>query len=91
MQRAAALARAAPKQILEAKQLEEVICDAQGWNRAAWSAWGGSYGGPERGGMEKEAESWGMDPVPPAGIKDADDGGWTVDLGKLFGIETAIY
>lgn len=75
------MARHAVQQIVDAKQLEDVLCHRSGWNRAGWSVWGGVYGGPERGGLEKEASDWGID----HGNVDAqgqENGGWTVDVGK---------
>lgn len=79
VKRAAGLARSAPRLLRRAKHAEDVICAPAGWNRAAWSAWGGDYRGAERGGMEKEPVSWG------SGLRreetSEDDGGWVVEAG----------
>jgi hypothetical protein len=73
---AAALARDACGRLEDAKGFEDVLCSPLGWNRAAWTMWGGVYGGAERGGQEKEVRA-----EDPSGA-DADDGGWSVDPGK---------
>lgn len=79
-QRAAIIARLAPHKLVEAKQLEEALARGDGWNRASWTVWGGTYGSAERGGLEKESNSWDTQPPPDVGI--TDDGGWTVDPSK---------
>ena len=73
------IARQAPQQLRDAKQFEEAICDNRCWNRAAWSVWGGEYGGPERGGLEREVLQWGTEIGPTKG--EDDDGGWVVNTG----------
>ena len=79
-----ALARKASQQILDAKKLEEVLANSRGWNRAAWSVWGGSYSGPERGGLEKETQGWGADLGQISDeLEFKDDGGWVVEAGEL--------
>ncbi|WVF69039.1 hypothetical protein IAT40_003813 [Kwoniella sp. CBS 6097] len=80
-QRAADIARAAPQQLLEAKQLEDAISLGTGLNRACWTIWGGTYGGPERGGLEQEDNQWGSasNVLDEQAEKEADDHGWTVD------------
>ncbi|OCF44367.1 hypothetical protein I317_01812 [Kwoniella heveanensis CBS 569] len=80
-ERAAYIARSAPQQLIEAKQLEDAIGFGSGWNRGCWTIWGGNYGGPERGGLEKEENQWGSSSnvVDEQAEKDADENGWTVD------------
>ncbi|WWD18696.1 hypothetical protein CI109_103150 [Kwoniella shandongensis] len=73
-ERAATIARLAPSNLIEAKLLEEALARGDGWNRANWTVWGGTYGGVERGGFEKEVDSWSARPTT-----EGDDGGWTVD------------
>lgn len=81
--KATAVARAAPRQLRDAKAFEDVVCSGKCLNRMCWCLWGGKYCGPERGGMERESR--GSDSkVQPAGVDDAnglDDGGWTVENG----------
>ncbi|WVQ96553.1 hypothetical protein IAU59_003658 [Kwoniella sp. CBS 9459] len=80
--RAADIARAAPQQLVETKQLEDAISLGSGWNRACWTIWGGNYGGPERGGLEKEENQWGtksQNVYDEEAEKEADAQGWTVD------------
>jgi len=74
------LARKAPQQIIDAKQLEDVLCAGHGWNRAAWTTWGCTYGGPERCGLEKELLPWGLSEQYDE-TREEDDGGWVVDPG----------
>ncbi|KAK8858805.1 hypothetical protein IAR55_003035 [Kwoniella newhampshirensis] len=75
-QKATNIARSAPQQLVDAKYLEEAIARGTGWNRACWTVWGGSYGGAERGGLEKEDSAWATRSVGGEDI--SDDGGWTI-------------
>lgn len=38
--------------------------------------WGGQYGGAERGGMEREVETWPIAPITARAATEDDDGGW---------------
>ncbi len=78
---ASLLTRKAPQQILNSKLVEDVLSDGRGWNRAAWTVWGGSYAGPDRGGMEKEVYDWGTSEGSNPGEVN-DDGGWLVEPGQ---------
>ena len=73
---AVALAVEAPARLQDAKALEDVLCSPLSWNRSAWTMWGGIYGGPERGGLEKEEAA-----VRENEAADVDDGGWSVEPG----------
>jgi hypothetical protein len=74
---AAALARGAHTLIIEAKAFEDALCDGTGWNRAAWTLWGGEWAGAERGGLEREGEVHIPEQV------EGSDGGWNVDIGEI--------
>ncbi|WRT68005.1 uncharacterized protein IL334_004980 [Kwoniella shivajii] len=76
---AAAIARSAPQALIDANTFEHMISNGSGWNRACWTIWGGSYGGAERGGLEKESISWGEQPPLQSGGDESDDNGWTVE------------
>jgi hypothetical protein len=76
---AAELARGAYDRIKSSKVFEDALCEGNGLNRAAWTVYGGEWGGPERGGLEKEGEIH----QPESDIKnDEDDGGWGVDISE---------
>ena len=69
------LAKRARRELQEAHRLETALSDPQGRNRVIWDRWGGSYGGPERGGQEKVSKT-----ENGSGTQE-DDGGWTVEPG----------
>lgn len=82
---AAKIARSARRQLLEAKILEEQLCNGMGWNRASWTVWGGQYGGVERGGLEYEESSWPVSGDSSASTGcEVDDGGWKVESSVSF-------
>ncbi|WVW84929.1 hypothetical protein I302_106965 [Kwoniella bestiolae CBS 10118] len=80
LKRACDVARSAPQALLDAKTLEDQLGIGTGWNRANWTLFGGSWGGAERGGPERDRISW---TEPNVGQEDshkkADDGGWYVE------------
>ncbi|OCF75590.1 hypothetical protein I204_04447 [Kwoniella mangroviensis CBS 8886] len=83
LRKACDIAHSAPQALLDAKALEDVLSSGTGWNRANWTMFGGSWGGAERGGLEKSSISWGKQNAnqePSEGV--ADDGGWSVS--KIF-------
>lgn len=77
--KAAALARSSPRLLLDAHTLESALADGEGWNRTVWAAWGGQYGGAERGGLEKEIPEWPVSTVPDQ----EPDGDWIVNIGMF--------
>lgn len=79
---AATLAREASDQLVNAKIVEDALCEATAWNRACWTVLGGQYGGAERGGMEKEVESWPVVSAAQVESHDEDDGGWELQESK---------
>ncbi|WWC70987.1 uncharacterized protein I206_104940 [Kwoniella pini CBS 10737] len=82
LQRATCIARSAPQALLDAKALEDWIGLAIGWNRASWTLFGGTWGGAERGGLEKEAVLWGEQNqynCTANETESGDDGGWLVE------------
>ncbi|WWC62823.1 uncharacterized protein I303_105421 [Kwoniella dejecticola CBS 10117] len=82
IERAAEIARTAPQALLDAKLLEDSISLGTGWNRASWTLFGGSWGGAERGGLERESISWGENNASEVARNErssSDDGGWVVD------------
>lgn len=81
---AAQLARDAHDQLVSSKAFEDALCEGKGLNRAAWTVYGGEWGGPERGGLEKEGE---VHQPEPAINDDQDDGGWAVDICKFGDIQ----
>ncbi|WWC88441.1 uncharacterized protein L201_003352 [Kwoniella dendrophila CBS 6074] len=85
--RARDIARSAPQALLDAKALEDTISHGPGWNRAAWTLYGGAWGGAERGGLEKEVITWGSQNTADHSDKEestkdeetSDNGGWSVE------------
>jgi hypothetical protein len=68
------LAKSAFAKLHDATDVESLLCNPYGWNRAMWTVHGGAYGGPERGGPEKENQ-----PRLPPSLEE--HGGWVVDTG----------
>jgi hypothetical protein len=74
------IARAAPRQLREAKGFEDELLRPASWNAALWVAYGRSWGQPLRK-PEPEPE----EPVRGTTVNEADgvdDGGWTVEIGE---------
>lgn len=74
--RASALAKTAPRRLLEAKRLEDTLADPRGWNRAVWTIWGGSYGDRDKSANSSAAPTVSDD----AGEAAKDE--WTLERGK---------
>ena len=68
------IARAAPRRLLQAKALEDALCNPAGFNRTAWTEWGGRWAGPERGGPEQEVVAQEEEANEDGGWKYVEDG-----------------
>jgi hypothetical protein len=79
---AAILARMSPRLLLDAFRVDGVLADGRGWNRAVWAAWGGQYGGAERGGLEREIPQWPVVSSSDEMLDTAETGDWHVEIGS---------
>jgi hypothetical protein len=80
-ERAASLARTAPRLLVDSIRVEDALAKPKGWNAATWTLWGGQYGDAGRGSLHMDA--WPVDSgmEEDAGFQTV-DGGWAVQTGK---------
>jgi hypothetical protein len=78
MNKAAVIARTAPRQLQQARLLDDELDRVSGWNRTAWSLCRSS---PSGAVAANQPLAW-LDTTRDEG-RDIDDGGWKVDPGWL--------
>lgn len=80
-QKAASLARTAPRLLKDSLRVEDALAKHKGWNAATWALWGGQYGDAGRGDLDV-----GVWPVASGDKVDGElqevDGGWGAENGK---------
>jgi len=80
-ERAASLARTAPRLLVDSIRVEDALANPKGWNAATWTFWGGQYGDAGRGNLHTDV--WPVDSGKQydTGLQMV-DGGWDVETGK---------